>query len=62
MEIVCSLEGNCVLCTAESWAGWCICDIKMLKNFNKDSCKRPAYGKNPGEKISEIFTVRKLEK
>jgi len=30
----------------------------VLKNFNKGSCKTPVYGKNPVEKISEIFMVR----
>jgi hypothetical protein len=45
-------------CTAESWAGLYWCEIKVLKNLNKGSCKKPVYGKNSGEKISEIFRVR----
>jgi len=57
-DFVCLLEGNYVLCTAESWAGLYRCEIEVLKNFNKGSSKTPVYGKIAGEKINEIFRVR----
>jgi len=51
------LNGNYVLRIAEIWADLYRCE-NVSKNFNKGSRKTPVYGKNPGEKISEIFTVR----